>query len=283
MSYYNESANYEYNSSSAGANYASGAAQAANYSSGAAQAANYSSGAAQAANYSAAASYNDAGGQDTSAQSYEGYTPQEPAPFNVASIQLPSPNASCYQPPGDMKGQVRHVKHNDENETKNIEQTFNDTKQATRENIVHHQHNKNVLYNVNRNHNHLIKVVNKDSNFHHHLINNIVRVNDIHHQRIEQVRGEGRTSRDFKQTHRVEAGGCRRGADSGDSGAAAAAASIDDSSSVAQSAAAAWQQQLQSNSAGQWQQGSSQQQAYGASNGSANYANYSSNGAYRRY
>jgi len=42
------------------------------------------------------------------------------------------------------------------------------------------------------------------------LINNLVRVSDVHHQKIEQVRGEGKTSNDYKQTQRVENSGCTR-------------------------------------------------------------------------
>jgi ribosomal protein S17 len=229
------------------------------------------------------AQYSSAGSQGQ-AQSYDGYSPNEPGPFDLNSIQLPAPNAGCYQPPGDLKGQVKYVKHDDQNETKSVEQNLSDVKEVVRENVVHHQHNKNVLINVNRNHNHLIKVVNRDHNLHHHLINNIVRVNDIHRQKIEEVRGEGRTSKDYKQTHRVEAGGCKR-ADDGGSSAAYAAASSDDSGSAGAVAAAAWQAQSSGASAAYGQQAS-----YGANYGSSGYgyAQQANNGAarygqYRQY
>ena len=209
-------------------------------------------------------------------QSYDGYSPNEPGPFDLNSIQLPAPNASCYSPPGDMKGQVRYVKHDDQNETKTVEQNLSDVKEIVRENVIHHQHSKNVIINVNRNYNHLIKVVNRDHNLHHHLINNIVRVNDTHRQKIEEVRGEGRTSTDYKQTHRVEAGGCKR-ADDGGSSIAYAAAAPADSGSASTVTAAAWQAQSSVASAGYAQQAygsagySYAQQANGAARGYGQY------------
>lgn len=168
----------------------------------------------------------------SAAQSYDGYSPNAPGEFNLNNVQLPPPNIGCYQAPSIGQGTTRHVRHPEQNLTKNLEQNFNDAKTAVKENNVHHHHVKNVLYNVNRNHNHLVKVVNKDNNYHHYLTNNIVKVNDTHHQRIENVRGEGKTFNDYKQTQRVENGGCRRGQDSGDANTIAAASSYVSSSNA---------------------------------------------------
>ena len=180
-----------------------------------------------------------AGVSSSAGQSYDGYSPNAPGEFNLNSVQLPPPNSGCYQAPTIGRGTTRHVRHPEQTVQRNLEQNFNDTKQLVKENNVHHHHVKNVLINVNRNHNHNVKVVNKDNNYHHYLTNNIVRVSDTHHQRIENVKGDGKTFNDYKQTQRVENVGCRRGQDSGDANGAAyassgaAAVSYDQSSATA--------------------------------------------------
>ena len=151
------------------------------------------------------------GGVETGPFPVDGYTPQPPQQFNPQNLNLPPPNMSCVNNPEISQGQTRYVRHPEQTECKNIDQCFNLSKTVCKDNIIHHQHNKNVIINVNRNHNHLLKVVNRDHNYHHHLINNIVKINDIHHQRIEQVRGEGRVSNDYKQVQKIEQPSCQRG------------------------------------------------------------------------
>jgi Fe2+ or Zn2+ uptake regulation protein len=148
---------------------------------------------------------------------YDSGASQGQGNFDLSGIQLPAPNMSCYQPGGAGQGQTRYQRHDEPTIYKNIEQNFNMSRTVYRDNTVHHQHNRNVVYNVNRNYNHTVRVVNRDNNYHHYLTNNIVRVNDIHNERIEQVAGESRNHNDYKQTQRVENGGCRRGQSCGNS------------------------------------------------------------------
>ena len=129
------------------------------------------------------------------------------------AVALPPPNYACYQEPPEPKGETRWLKYNEPTITKTIEQNFNTLKTSVKENNIHHQHNRTVIQNVNRNHWHTQRVIVKDNNFHHYLTNNVIRVNDIHHQKIEQVRGEGKTFNDFKQTQRVEPAQCQRNGD----------------------------------------------------------------------
>jgi len=91
-----------------------------------------------------------------------------------------------------------------------LEQNFNDVRTAVRENNTHVQRNKTQITQVNRNHNHLLRIVTNENNFEHNLTNKIVRVADTHRQRIENVKGETRNFKDFKQTQKVENQGCRR-------------------------------------------------------------------------
>ena len=140
-----------------------------------------------------------------------GYRQQDSQGFDLSSVQLPPPNMSCFRPAAVGKGETRYLVTNEPPVYKNIELNYNLTKTIVKENIIHHQHNRNVYYNVNRNYNHLIRVVNNNNNYHHHLINNVIRVNDIHNQRIEQVPGGTKNFNDYKQTQRIESGGCSRG------------------------------------------------------------------------
>ena len=143
--------------------------------------------------------------------SLSGYSQQASSGFDLSSVQLPPPNMSCFQPASVGKGETRYLVTNEPPVYKTIELNYNLTKTVVKENTIHHQHNRNVYYNVNRNYNHLIRVVNNNNNYHHHLTNNIIRVNDIHHQRVEQVAGGSRNFNDYKQTQRIESGGCTRG------------------------------------------------------------------------
>jgi hypothetical protein len=154
------------------------------------------------------------GGAATAPQSFDGYTSQEPPAFDVASIQLPPPNMACYQEPPAPRSEVKYLRVEEPPVTKTITQNFNTSKTVVKENVIHHQHVKNVIINVNRNHWHTQRVVVKDNNYHHYLINNVIKVADIHHQKIEQVRGESKTFNDYKQTQRVEPAECVRSNDS---------------------------------------------------------------------
>jgi hypothetical protein len=138
----------------------------------------------------------------------EGYSPAEPNP--IVNLQLPPPNLSCYQEPPIPRGEIKYIHHDEPTITKTITQNFNALKTVIKENTIHHQHSKTVITNVNRNHWHTQRVVVKDNHFHHHLVNNVIKVSDVHHQKIEQVRGEGKTFNDFKQTQRVEGPLCLR-------------------------------------------------------------------------
>ena len=129
------------------------------------------------------------------------------------AVALPPPNYTCYQEPPEPRGETRWLKYNEPTITKVIEQNFNTLKTSVKENNIHHQHNRTVIQNVNRNHFHTHRIIVKDNNYHHYLTNNLIRVNDIHHQKIEQVRGEGKTLSDYKQTQRVEPASCQRTAE----------------------------------------------------------------------
>ena len=143
-----------------------------------------------------------------SPMSFDDYKPQEPPIFDINSIILPPPNFSCYVEPPVPKGTVTYLKHTEPTMCRTLTLNFNTTKTVVRENIIHHQHTQTVITNVNRNHWHTQRVVVKDNNYHHYLINNLVKINDIHHQKIEHVRGEGRSFKDYKQTQKIEAALC---------------------------------------------------------------------------
>ena len=149
-------------------------------------------------------------GNASSHASFEGYAPQEPAPIDITSLQLPPPNMNCYQEPPTPQGETKILRHEEAPVTKTIVQNFNSLKTVVKENTIHHQHNKTVVTNVNRNHWHTQRIVVKDNHFHHHLTNNVIKVADIHHQKIEQVRGESKTINDYKQTQRIEPAQCLR-------------------------------------------------------------------------
>lgn len=169
----------------------------------------------EAQQYAAAsASASAASSLATAPQSFEGYNPQEPPALDISNIQLPPPNMACYQEPPSPKSEVKYFKVDEPTVTKTITQNFNSAKTVVKENVIHHQHVKNVIINVNRNHWHTQRVVVKDNNYHHYLINNVIKVADIHHQKIEQVRGESKTFNDYKQTQRVEPAECVRSNDS---------------------------------------------------------------------
>jgi len=135
------------------------------------------------------------------------YSAQE---VDLGTPALPEPDYRCYQPPTVPPGQTRYLKVDEQTQLKNLEQNFNDVRTAVRENNTHVQRNRTQVTNVNRNHNHLLRIVTNENNFEHNLLNKVVRVADIHRQKIENVKGETRNFKDFKQTQKVENGGCRR-------------------------------------------------------------------------
>ena len=133
-----------------------------------------------------------------------------PEPVQLALPALPAPDYRCYQAPPVAPGQTRNQVINEPTSVKNLEQNFNDQRTAVRENNTHVQRNKTNITNINRNHNHLLRIVTNENNYEHNLVNNVVRVADIHRQRIENVAGQRRNFKDFKQTQKVENLGCRR-------------------------------------------------------------------------
>ena len=133
-----------------------------------------------------------------------------PNPVQLALPALPAPDYRCYQAPPVAPGQTRFQNLQEPTAVKNLEQNFNDQRTAVRENNLHVQRNKTNITNINRNHNHLLRIVTNENNHEHNLVNNIVRVADIHRQRIENVAGQRRNFKDFKQTQKVENLGCRR-------------------------------------------------------------------------
>jgi hypothetical protein len=135
------------------------------------------------------------------------YSPEE---VDLGFPELPAPDYKCYAPPQVPPGQTRYLKVDEPATLKNLEQNFNDVRTAIRENNTHVQRNKTQITNVNRNHNHLLRIVTNENNFEHNLTNKIVRVGDTHRQKIENVKGETRNFKDFKQTQKVENLGCRR-------------------------------------------------------------------------
>jgi hypothetical protein len=135
------------------------------------------------------------------------YSPEN---IDLPFPELPAPDYKCYAPPQVPPGQTRYLKVDEAAQLKNLEQNFNDVRTAIRENNTHLQRNKTQITNINRNHNHLLRIVTNENNFEHNLTNKIVRVADTHRQKIENVKGETRNFKDFKQTQRVEAQGCRR-------------------------------------------------------------------------
>lgn len=135
------------------------------------------------------------------------YSPEE---VELPFPELPEPDYKCYAPPQVPPGQTRYLKVDEPAVVKNLEQNFNDVRTAIRVNNTHVQRNKTQITNVNRNHNHLLRIVTNENNFEHNLTNKIVRVADTHRQKIESVPGETRNFKDYKQTQRVEAQGCRR-------------------------------------------------------------------------
>lgn len=135
------------------------------------------------------------------------YSPQEP---RLEQPDLPPPNSSCYRAPQIQKGQNKVLNVNEPPVNKNLNQNFNDVKTVTRDNTTHKQHNRTVVTNVTRNHNHLIKVITNENNYDHFLTNNIVKVQDIHRQKVENVKGQVRNFKDYKTNNKVENGGCKR-------------------------------------------------------------------------
>jgi len=158
-----------------------------------------------------------------------------PDPVDLGFPALPEPDYRCYQAPTVPQGQTRYLNVNEPAQVKNVEQNFNDQRTAVRENNTHVQRNRTQVTNVNRNHNHLLRIVTNENNYEHNLLNKVVRVADIHRQRIENVKGETRNFKDFKQTQKVENGGCRR-ADGGFAVQAACAPAQAQAISIAQPA-----------------------------------------------
>jgi hypothetical protein len=140
-------------------------------------------------------------------QQWSDYSPE---PVQLGLPALPAPDYRCYAPPQVPPGQTRFLKVDEPTGVKNLEQNFSDVRTAVRENNTHLQRNKTFVTNINRNHNHLLRIVTNENNYEHNLVNKIVRVGDTHRQRIENVKGETRNFRDFKQTQRLENLGCRR-------------------------------------------------------------------------
>ena len=133
-----------------------------------------------------------------------------PNPVRLELPPLPDVRYDCYKVPGVPPGVVRFLKVDEPTTLKNFEQNFNDVKTAVRENNTHVQRNKTQVTNISRNHNHLLRIVTNENNYEHNLTNKIVKVADIHRQKIENVPGETRNFKDFKQTQKVENLGCRR-------------------------------------------------------------------------
>jgi len=140
-------------------------------------------------------------------QQWADYSPEN---VELAFPELPPVDAKCYAPPQVPPGQTRFLKVDEPAQLKNLEQNFNDVRTAVRENNTHVQRNKTQITNVNRNHNHLLRIITNENNYEHNLTNKLVRVQDTHRQKIENVKGETRNFKDFKQTQKVEHGGCRR-------------------------------------------------------------------------
>lgn len=134
---------------------------------------------------------------------FSDYSRYEHPEIDVLGLQLPPPNMDCYHEPPAPQSETKFCKYNPETVNKTVTQNFHTCKSVVKENNIHHDHVKNVCIKVNRNHFHTQRVVVKDNHFHHHLTNNIIKVNDIHHQKIEEVRGQGKLCRDYKQTQRI--------------------------------------------------------------------------------
>ena len=75
------------------------------------------------------------------------------------AVALPPPNYACYQEPPEPRGETRWLKYNEPTITKTIEQNFNTLKTSVKENNIHHQHNRTVIQNVNRNHFHTHRII----------------------------------------------------------------------------------------------------------------------------
>ena len=135
-----------------------------------------------------------------------GYSTTEPAP---PAYNLPAFNKSCILEPPVPRPTSRWIKYDDIVINKSVEQNFQTCKTYVIENNVHHQHNKIIVTTVNRNHLHVQRIITKENHFHHFNTEYIVKVNDIHTQRVEQLKAEGITSNDYRQTSRVEAATCQ--------------------------------------------------------------------------
>lgn len=140
----------------------------------------------------------------------EGYSLVRQPSLDFSKIQLPPMNSGCFKMNEPAPGVTKYFKHPPVVVNRVVNQNYETVKTFVRENTTHHQHEKKVIINVNRNHWHTQRIIVKDNNYHHFLINNIVRINDIHHQKVETVKGEAKTFNDYKQTHRVEQPTCDR-------------------------------------------------------------------------
>jgi hypothetical protein len=149
-----------------------------------------------------------------------------PNPVTLEMPALPEIRYDCYKVPAVPPGVVRFLKVDEPTTLKNFEQNFNDVKTAVRENNTHVQRNKTQVTNIARNHNHLLRIVTNENNYEHNLTNKVIKVADIHRQKIENVAGETRNFKDFKQTQKVENLGCRRADATIVSAPAPAAASV---------------------------------------------------------
>ena len=148
-----------------------------------------------------------------SQMSFEGFTPNKPAPFSIESLNLPPPNANCYQEPPAPKGETKYVMIKEAPVFKTINQNFFSTNTTVKENVIHYNHVKDVIITLNRNHWHTQRIVVKDTNYHHYLINNVIKIKDIHHQKIETTNGESRNISDYKQVNRIEQPVCQQTVD----------------------------------------------------------------------
>ena len=150
--------------------------------------------------------------QETSAQAallneWSQYSTEE---IQLELPELPPPDYKCYAVPEVPPGVTRWFRINEPIVYKDLAVNLDKLAVENRVNNTHVNLDKTVITNVNRHHDHTLKIITNENNFEKNITNKIIRVADIHKQRVENIAGPVKTYKEYKVNQKIEGPGCQK-------------------------------------------------------------------------
>lgn len=150
--------------------------------------------------------------QETSAQAallneWSEYSSEE---IQLELPELPPPDYKCYAVPEVPPGVTRWFRINEPTIYKDLAVNLDKLAVESRVNNNHVNNDKTVITNINRHHDHLLKIITNENNFEKNITNKIIKVADIHKQRVENVAGPIKNYKEYKVIQKMEGPGCQK-------------------------------------------------------------------------